>query len=393
LFSAGEARLHLEAKMNSNKNELTTNDVKSNEVNEEKFSSNPTGTSTSISSDLEKNAAPESPKPPEEQVENQSTDQDFSVSSINPLQPEVLKSQSCEEEQGSVPKPSGDTQSGQPSIRKGTGPRTAQGKLQSKRNALKHGLFFKQALLLTEKRSEYILLLNGLQDYWQPQGLMECIEVENLAVHLWRIRRSVQAESMKISENLKFMATDSFFKKYGETSEKSGVASSQLRKDFCDPVTVGEIKEKFVQMRAFLGKEGFTWDLGLIEKIIGAFYNYEIMKSFRMLFQACAVEAREAVKTGGASNDANFRTIMISSIDNNIEHLAEWEEKLLAIEVERIRYKMLAAVIPSQDVMDLLMRYETHISREIDRILNRLERLQRMRKGQPPPPQINLKLP
>ena len=34
------------------------------------------------------------------------------------------------------------------------------------------------------------------------------------------------------------------------------------------------------------------------------------------------------------------------------------------------------------------MRYETHLNREIDRILNRLERLQRMRRGQPLPPQI-----
>jgi hypothetical protein len=31
-------------------------------------------------------------------------------------------------------------------------------------------------------------------------------------------------------------------------------------------------------------------------------------------------------------------------------------------------------------------RYETHLSREIDRVLNRLERLQRMRQGKPLPP-------
>jgi hypothetical protein len=36
--------------------------------------------------------------------------------------------------------------------------------------------------------------------------------------------------------------------------------------------------------------------------------------------------------------------------------------------------------------------YETHLSREIDSILNRLERLQRMRKGQPLPPQLDVKI-
>jgi hypothetical protein len=39
-----------------------------------------------------------------------------------------------------------------------------------------------------------------------------------------------------------------------------------------------------------------------------------------------------------------------------------------------------------------LIRYEAHLSREIDRTLNRLERLQRMRKGQPLPPQLEVKI-
>ena len=43
-------------------------------------------------------------------------------------------------------------------------------------------------------------------------------------------------------------------------------------------------------------------------------------------------------------------------------------------------------------VPDHLLRYETHISREIDRIPNRLERLQRMRKGQPLPPQVDVNI-
>jgi hypothetical protein len=37
-------------------------------------------------------------------------------------------------------------------------------------------------------------------------------------------------------------------------------------------------------------------------------------------------------------------------------------------------------------------RYEAHLSREIDRILNRLERLQRICKGQPLPPQLDVKI-
>jgi hypothetical protein len=57
-----------------------------------------------------------------------------------------------------------------------------------------------------------------------------------------------------------------------------------------------------------------------------------------------------------------------------------------------MEYKLSAAVIPGQGMMELLMRLETPFSREIDRILNRLGRLQRMRNGQPLPPQLDVKI-
>jgi hypothetical protein len=43
-------------------------------------------------------------------------------------------------------------------------------------------------------------------------------------------------------------------------------------------------------------------------------------------------------------------------------------------------YKKSAAVIPVQEVSDRLIRNETHLSREIARVANRLVRLQRIRK-------------
>ena len=42
--------------------------------------------------------------------------------------------------------------------------------------------------------------------------------------------------------------------------------------------------------------------------------------------------------------------------------------------------------------MDRFIRYEAHLSREFDRILNRLERLQRFRHGQPALPTLNVEV-
>lgn len=49
-------------------------------------------------------------------------------------------------------------------------------------------------------------------------------------------------------------------------------------------------------------------------------------------------------------------------------------------------------VIRAQEALDRPLLYETHLIREIDRILNRLEQVQRMRKRQPLAPQLDIKI-
>jgi hypothetical protein len=109
-------------------------------------------------------------------------------------------------------------------IRKATGPRTAQGKERSKLNALKHGLLSKVVLLERESRAAYLSLLNGLRDDFQPQGKLEAVLVENIAALLWRKRRLFQAERAEISERIAFEAVDSIGKLQAEAWELSRAA-------------------------------------------------------------------------------------------------------------------------------------------------------------------------
>jgi hypothetical protein len=46
--------------------------------------------------------------------------------------------------------------------------------------------------------------------------------------------------------------------------------------------------------------------------------------------------------------------------------------------------------VPELGRTDRLLRYSTSIQRDFDRCLNQLERLQRIRKGQPAPPTLNV---
>jgi len=82
--------------------------------------------------------------------------------------------------------------------KKSTGPKTLSGKVYSRRNALKHGLFVRQITdfeALGEDPQEYEDLFNGFWDQYQPVGRAEEMEVERVAVCCWRLKRAWRYEN------------------------------------------------------------------------------------------------------------------------------------------------------------------------------------------------------
>jgi hypothetical protein len=81
---------------------------------------------------------------------------------------------------------------------KSTGPRTPAGKLHSRRNAIKHGLFARHWMdfeLLGENSEEYEELLNDLFDQHQPVGRAEELEVERITLCWWKLKRICRYEN------------------------------------------------------------------------------------------------------------------------------------------------------------------------------------------------------
>lgn len=79
--------------------------------------------------------------------------------------------------------------------KKGTGPRTAVGKAQSRQNAWKHGFTAERIVVGDEDRSELEALHASLQEDWNPVGVTECMEVQRLATVLWRLKRIPEFEA------------------------------------------------------------------------------------------------------------------------------------------------------------------------------------------------------
>src|SRR3954465_6440928 len=72
---------------------------------------------------------------------------------------------------------------------KSRGPKTAEGKAISARNAMKHGLNSAGLVLWCEKKEKYLEYLEDLTAEWQPETITELELVTALADAQWQLRR------------------------------------------------------------------------------------------------------------------------------------------------------------------------------------------------------------
>lgn len=89
-----------------------------------------------------------------------------------------------------------------------TGPKSAEGKATSARNATKHGALATVPVLPGEDAGEWAAHLDGLREHLKPVGYHEELLTFRYALQLWRLRRIVSYEVAQAKER----STKSFFK-------------------------------------------------------------------------------------------------------------------------------------------------------------------------------------
>lgn len=82
---------------------------------------------------------------------------------------------------------------------KSTGPKTLQGKAYSRRNSLKHGFFakslFNEFMAVFEDPEEFQTLVDQLRQQYEPVGIAEELEVEQIVLCWWRRQRVLRFET------------------------------------------------------------------------------------------------------------------------------------------------------------------------------------------------------
>jgi|SRR5271169_1345902 len=253
--------------------------------------------------------------------------------------------------------------------RKSTGPKTPRGKAFSRRNALKHGLFVRHVTdfeALGENPREYDDLLNGLWGQYQPVGRAEEIEVERVAICFWRLKRAWRHEN---AANLvarrdfvrRELAEQEEYCKERDKEEEAVILQLQNAKKEIEET--GEISQELKQRIFALmpGLEGLwlALDKAAQERILEE-------RDVSRMFQKLSPQERSWV-------------LGMYTVTNGIVFLEQLGKRRWINVTE-------AAVgqhaIPNHEALDKLLRYETTADRSLSRALDRLERLQRCRRGE-----------
>ena len=134
----------------------------------------------------------------------------------------------------------------------------------------------------------------------------------------------------------------------------------------------------FEMFRDVFINSGFRKESRILKNLYGQDNDGRTPHGFSFFYDLYSKVAKDSKKSDDASGAKKLKEIMLIFIDDEMERLKEWEKRLNDYQRQNLECKLSAAVIPDPKAMDLLMRYETHISREIDRIITRVERSQRM---------------
>ena len=81
---------------------------------------------------------------------------------------------------------------------KSTGPRSRKGKTAISQNAIKHGLFARQAVICSESQDDFELYRDWILAELAPAGPMESMLAEHIVSLSWRLRRAAHIQNQTI---------------------------------------------------------------------------------------------------------------------------------------------------------------------------------------------------
>ena len=270
-----------------------------------------------------------------------------------------------------------------------TGPRTLRGKAVASRNSLRFGVLADAVVVrgqaVKESPQEYEELCRELQESLAPAGLLEEMLTGQIAAVAWRLRRVRKAESGEIA-----LSVDEGQKARSQSNPKLMFMRWELSGDIAGAMEesvlgngmlirwLKEVQAK-VQMEGKLTPESV--------KIPCSGKPNSVSNRLEKIRQ---VLAKRYEGGGEAQNLEQEKSRTLQLIDDMILEKNILREACEKREQAEEKARQAAAVLPKEEALGKIMRYESGLERQLFRAMNQLERLQERRRenaGKEPQPE------
>jgi hypothetical protein len=285
--------------------------------------------------------------------------------------------------------------------KKSGGPSTKQGKEKSRQNAVKHGIFAKVVLLGGEPTAQFDNLLKGIRNDLQPVGTLEEVLVEKLAALMWRYRRMLVAERTEIklereynsrAEERRRVLRDKALAIETSPSTPSHGLLGERGNSVCRKTALELLKS--LQFLILLRGFDVENDFQILRRVFGQVDIFEITEIYFKYKgpEGCDIRFEKKPPDPSYLPPENRKKKFVEHLQKIIDsHQCILE---MADDHSETRWRMegVCAGVPEAPRLDRILRYSASLERDFDRTLNQLERLQRMRRGQPAAPTLNVNI-
>ena len=252
---------------------------------------------------------------------------------------------------------------------KSTGPKTMRGKHQASRNSFKHGLL-SQAVVIdagdgTESRLEYDALLDQLHDDLKPQGVLEAMLVERIAVCYWRLRRAIRAEI-----GLTRLELDDARLRYLRELELEANPDH-----ICNSFALDRMLECLDSGRKDIEETGT-----IRESVLTRLKRW--FKNERQFVSQCLSLAETVLSRQKKEVREAAQASLVELFSQERDSLTSLRASQIEREEREMEVTIASLALPPVEMTDKIHRYEATIERQLYRTIRELERLQQQRRGE-----------
>ena len=265
-----------------------------------------------------------------------------------------------------------------------TGPQSEDGKYRASQNAIKHGVFSQELIIVKgdgrEDKSEFDCLLAELVEDLQPIGKMEALLVEKIAVNYWRLRRLMKYECGRIRDLLDDYRESAILDYYdsgnlSDIDRALGITKPEkpLMKHFH---LLDNISEQDMEMQEsrLMALDRDRNELVADEDFIKFILNSKLKKEVDRPGDEDIEIVRKYLSN---MSPQQFGRLRNTFLDIEADKLQEMEEVVFW----QKRFEILGRIraIPGGSELEKISKYETSLERSIFRNLAALQELQKRR--------------